>query len=305
MTGKNMMDLYTTEQFLIHQIESKELLPTKEERQKKKECYQLYFYEAAEQIFLYFYSSNQAVRALECLSYLVTEAGIVRGDEHEAKGQISALVLEVQSLEEDSLNQNTYWEKRVNEYCTQVRCYFAETFSKDHESLRRKMRFYNKRTEGWFFVKSSEVAKAGEILRIKTLENSSGVCVTAADDVYIMIGCQGEVYDISRDKFLETYDEKDEYLDVFSQMFTYIPVATMEKNNEYVSLDQIAKRCEPKEGSGVFAVELDTKVKVFPVDLKKDYYFGNVGDYLAMRKDDEKDIYIIQRDVFLHTYTID
>ena len=56
-----------------------------------------------------------------------------------------------------------------------------------------------------------------------------------------------------------------------------------------------------KDG-GIYARVLDHRVKVFTKWDPDKYYLGVPGDYLAVRADDNKDVYIIAKDIFGKTY---
>jgi phosphoglycolate phosphatase len=52
----------------------------------------------------------------------------------------------------------------------------------------------------------------------------------------------------------------------------------------------------------VFAKELTKRVKVFTAWDSEKYMLGCPGDYLLVRYEDRNDVYILERDVFFHTY---
>lgn len=51
-----------------------------------------------------------------------------------------------------------------------------------------------------------------------------------------------------------------------------------------------------------FAKESDHRIKVFTTWNKDKYMRGKKGDFLACRKDDLHDVYVIERDIFYKTY---
>lgn len=52
----------------------------------------------------------------------------------------------------------------------------------------------------------------------------------------------------------------------------------------------------------MFAKELTKRVKVFAAWDSEKYMLGCPGDYLLVRYEDRNDVYILERDVFFHTY---
>ena len=53
---------------------------------------------------------------------------------------------------------------------------------------------------------------------------------------------------------------------------------------------------------GIYAVALECRTKVFNPYNNGEYFVGRQGDFLAIRKDDLKDIYIIRKDIFYESY---
>ena len=48
---------------------------------------------------------------------------------------------------------------------------------------------------------------------------------------------------------------------------------------------------------------LERKVKVFTAWDPDNYMRGKPGDFLAVHHDNQKDVYVIDRDIFYRTYT--
>ncbi|MBR3484569.1 MAG: hypothetical protein IKH42_07940, partial [Lachnospiraceae bacterium] len=59
----------------------------------------------------------------------------------------------------------------------------------------------------------------------------------------------------------------------------------------------------PKEGSCVYAKKLTRRTKVF-VSWSDSYLLGKVGDFLVARKENPKDVYIIDKDIMRESYEI-
>lgn len=270
---------------------------------KTLDCHFLLFvWKEQEEERLYFFSDTKRLRALEFLDYLVSEFGLVKGDAGGAGGRISSVILKVQMSGMDLVDTMEYFMKMTVDYFQECECIEAGDYGKEKETDIRCMQLYVKRHIPWAFVETTKLVAAGEEIRIKSLENESGIVITAAPDVYIMIGCRGEVYDIRRDKFENTYDTTAESLDVFEQMLDFLPEAEIVATGEYVSLDELAHLCYPKAGVGIYAKELERRTKIFPAGGSGEYYLGRPGDYMAVRPEDFCDIYVIQRQIFHQTY---
>ncbi len=251
---------------------------------------------------LLFISDTRRVRALEFIDYLIAEFGLVRGNAECASGQISSAILEVQISGMDLANTMEYFIQMTMSYYEDCRWIEAAKYGVIHCDEIAKLTKYYKKKIAWAYVKSTDVVPEGEQIRIKSLENESGMLLTADEDTYIMIGCRGEVYDIKREKFEGTYDATDETLDVFEQMLDFLPAIERVSDGDYISLDDVANLCYPRRGAGIYASELTSRTKVFPAHDSMEYFLGRPGDYMAVRLDDFTDIYVIQREIFLQTY---
>jgi len=251
---------------------------------------------------LLFLSDTRKIRALEFLDYLIAEFGLVRGSAECASGQISSAILSVQIAALDLSNVMEYLLQMTVSYYEDCDWIEAKEYGVVHCDEIASMTKYHKKKIAWAYVKSTDVVPAGEQIRIKSLENESGMLLTADADRYIMIGCRGEVYDITKEKFERTYEATDEPLDIFEQMLDFLPAIEKVSNGEYISLDDVANLCYPKRGAGIRACELDCRTKVFPAYENAEYFLGRPGDYMAVRMDDFTDIYVIQREIFLQTY---
>lgn len=255
-----------------------------------------------EQQELYFFSRTRTVRALEFLGYILEDSGLVKGDAAYASGQISLVMLRVYEAEKEIYDTLQYIMYRVKQYFEEIDLVDAARYAAEHKKEIQTMQRYVKKHEKWFYVKTLDIVEDGHKICLKTLENESGVIVTANKDTYIMIGCRGEVYDIARSKFEQTYQISDEPLDVFEQILYYIPAVETVPEGEYISLDELARICYPVAGSGIYVKQLQKRTKVFSLNEEQGYFLGDAGDYMAIRPDDFQDIYIIKKDIFEDNY---
>ena len=251
---------------------------------------------------LYFLSDSKRVRALEFLDYLIPEFGLVRGNARAAGGRISSAILSVKLSENDMENVVTYFLKMTDSYFVDCDLVMAAEYGVKMEKSIKEMKRYHKKKIPWAFVRSTDIVADGEKIHIKSLENESGLQLTAHENVFIMIGCRGEIYDIEKEKFENTYDVTDGKLDIFEQMLDFLPEVERESDGVYISLDEMAHLCYPKQGIEIYAKEIEKRTKVFPVMREQEYFLGRPGDYMAIRADDLCDIYIIQGEIFKQTY---
>ncbi|MBR5421634.1 MAG: DHH family phosphoesterase [Lachnospiraceae bacterium] len=147
------------------------------------------------------------------------------------------------------------------------------------------------------YVEARYLSEYGKKVLIRTLEGD--VEVEVEDDVLIILGVDGEIYPCRREKFERSYKTSD---DPYIYPGEYVPAVINTETGERIELLPYAKSCVALGGSWIYAKELDHRLKLFTTWDTDSYYLGVKGDYLAVRPDDHKDIYIIARRIFDKTY---
>lgn len=267
-----------------------------------KSQYAVFWWKEQDDNCLAVFSNSKAIRAIEYMDYLMSEFGLVRGDSGVACGRISGAILQVQMNQGEAGDEFSYFRHRAQMYFKECQCIFPEEYGKTNNNEIANWKTYQKKKVTWAYVKSTQIVPQGKRLLVRSLENESGQELCAQDDLYIMIGFHGEIYDISREKFENTYDATDELLDINEKMMKFIPEICTLPDGEYVLLDEIAHLCYPKGGASIRAKQLEGRTKVYPKNHGEEYFLGRKGDYLACRLDDPQDIYIIKEDIFGQTY---
>ena len=89
---------------------------------------------------------------------------------------------------------------------------------------------------------------------------------------------------------------------VYTRDFEYEPRIKNTVTGEIKKVLQFAKTVRSTGTTVIFAKPLEQPVKLFTAWTEDKYYSGRVGDYIAVRADDEHDIYIINKDIFDRTY---
>lgn len=147
------------------------------------------------------------------------------------------------------------------------------------------------------YVEAKDLAEAGSRIMIRTLEGD--VEVTVEDDLYIILGIEGEIYPCKKKKFEASYRLSDK---PYVYPGEYEPAVIDSDSGTHIGILPYAKSCISGGGGGIYAKELDHRVKLFTTWDPDKYYLGIPGDYMAVRTDDHKDIYIIAGEIFAKTY---
>ena len=271
-------------------------------QEKHRASLLLYFWRSHDEVRAVAESSTSRVRAIEFMQVLLSEAGLTKGGPERATGRITAANLWIHIEELNLKDLNDYFMKMSVSYFEDCDEIDAAEYAPLHEAELKSLPKYVKAKIPWSFVKSTDIAPAGSLLSIKSLENESGMEVPSDPDTYVMIGSQGEVYHINREKFEKSYEATDEPLDIFSQMTVFLPEVRVLPDGDFISIDEMANICYPKQGMAIYARPLSKRTKIYPVYDKEHYFLGRAGDYMAIRSDDISDMYIIQKKIFLHTY---
>ncbi len=182
---------------------------------------------------------------------------------------------------------------RMEDYFDDIEIIYAGEYEADLAG----METYRKKKIPIGYVDADQVLPRGTRICIRTLEGDLEVEIY--DDLYIMIGVQGEVYPNDRAKFERSYRYLEEPY-VFSG--EYEPTIKDVADERSVSLVPYARSCVPTGDVFLYVKRLDHRVKVFTAWDEQKYMLGREGDYLAVRRDDLHDVYIIERNIFEKTY---
>lgn len=240
-------------------------------------------------------SCVREIKASELASYITSGYGGGGGHLVKAGGLLKKDLLERSGITYDSEHIREFLFGRMQEYFKDTEILYAGERMEDVSA----MTHYTKKEVRIGYVESKDLAPIGTRIMVRTLEGD--VDVEVRDDLLILIGIEGEIYPTNRQKFNAGYRElpDEEYVCPAE----YAPRVTDIVTGNRVSLLPHARSCISSGGAGIYAKELDHRVKVFTVWDPDKYYLGVPGDYLAVRSDDHSDIYVIARDIFMKTYT--
>lgn len=182
---------------------------------------------------------------------------------------------------------------RMAAYYEKYEIIYAKTAVLDTSDMQR----YEKKPQKLGYVKLTDIYPAGSLVEIRTLEGDINVKIK--DDMYLMIGIEGEVYPITKEKLESSYQKIDEPYDC---TFEYEPSIYNVVTEEKSGVLKYAHSVLTTGVSRIYAKPLDHYIKLFTAWDDEKYYSGNPGDYIAVREDDEHDIYIISGRLFDQLY---
>lgn len=186
-----------------------------------------------------------------------------------------------------------FLDDRMTNYFSDIEIIHASDYQADISN----MSMYQKKQIPVGYVEATDVFPVGTKVCIRTLEGDLDVEIH--EGLYIMIGIKGEVYPIEKTKFERSYKRLEEDY-VFDGEYQPSIKDTLE--GIAVSLIPYAKACVATGESTIYAMPLDHTVKVFTAWDRDKYMLGRAGDYLAVRKDDLQDVYVIEKNIFFKTY---
>ena len=242
-------------------------------------------------------SCIREVHANELAAFLAEGIGGGGGHLTKAGGTARPEKLEQLGLIEDGMDVvdcvHELFTKRMDEYFSKYEIIHA----KDTVLDRTGMLIYEKRPQECGYVKLTDLYPVGNVVNVRTLEGDVDVLID--EDKYLMIGIEGEIYPIKKEKLYASYEVTDRPL---KREFEYEPcvinTATMDKKMIMSAAHVAVSTANTK----ICARPLKKHVKLFTAWDDEKYYSGNPGDYIAVREDDEHDIYVIKESLFDRLY---
>ncbi len=244
------------------------------------------YYERPEEIKFSVRSCSKEVHANDLAEFLAEGLGGGGGHIYKAGGSIRPEKLE-------DTDADTILRERMVRYFDS----YDVIYSTDTTLDTSEMKEYNKRPQDRGCVKLTDVFPEKTLVSIRTLEGD--VDITVDDDLYVMIGIEGEIYPIRREKLLKSYTPKD---CKYEEELEYPPTIKDLSTGKKKKIMEFAKTVRAEDTSGIYARQLTKGVKVFTAWDNEKYYLGNPGDYIACRRDDPHDIYVIKGRLFDKLY---
>ena len=233
------------------------------------------------------------VQASELAAYIAEGLGGGGGHLVKAGGFLKRDLIEKAGVEYTCEAVEEMLQRKMNDYFEFTELIYASKYTDGNKDMDK----YVKLPVCVGYVPSIAMGESGKHIIVRTLEGDVDIAIS--EDVYIIIGIEGEVYPIKKEKFEKSYKKLGNPY-VFEG--EYPPTVINSVTGDRIDLLPHAMCCMASGGGEVYAKKLDKRVKVFTSWDKDRYYLGKPGDYLAVRTDDLKDVYVIAKDIFGLTY---
>jgi phosphoglycolate phosphatase len=235
-------------------------------------------------------SSAREIMASEVAEFLCRGIGSGGGNVEKAGGFISAAGIQSAS---NGSGEDEYLKNRLREYLA----HYDLIYAGDNDICFGAMPLFRKLPRPVGFAKSTDIFPEGAKITVRTLEGD--VDTVAGDDIYLMIGIQGETYPIKRDRFETDYRVSDE---PYAESAEYIPSIINRVTGEKKEILPFAKTCVPGDDKLVRAKILEKAAKVFAHWDAEKYFYGDAGDYLVAGEGNYDDCYIVRGTIFQESY---
>lgn len=236
-------------------------------------------------------SCTKEVKANEFANYVVKGIGSGGGNIDKAGGFITKKAF---YKKHTSVNVETYFHNITRYYFENFDVFYVS----EHTVDLKHMKVYRKNKAVLGYTPSLDIFEEGTRIRIRTLEGD--LDFVASEDTYIIVDLEGEARPIQKEKFERSYKPVGQ---AFNTCFQYTPIVKNTVTGEEVLLTDCIKACETTSFAFIYAKPLEKNIKIFTLWDKEQYISGMVGDYLAVRQDDLKDVYVIRKDIFLKSYS--
>ncbi len=235
-------------------------------------------------------SCVREIRANELAAFLTEAVGNGGGHADKAGGFIFRKRLE-ETAPGSSMSE--YFDRKINLYYGLCRVIDVRSYVPELTGMEE----YEKNILKLGYVNPTDFLPTGSKVLVRTLEGD--IELTLDGSFYIMVGLAGEVYPIRISEFEKSYERSDE---PYSPVLEYMPTIRSYADGFVYDLSKYAKTCISLGKNHILARPVTEILKIFTLWDSEKYYLGMPGDYLACRKENPQDIYIVNKDIFHKTY---
>lgn len=237
-------------------------------------------------------SCTKETKACDLAAYLARGIGSGGGHLEKSGGFINRWLYEGKY---GSLRTEDYFSTQVQNYLNSFDILDART---SHVDLSR-MNTYRRKRIPIGYVVPTQILPSKTPITIRTIEGDLDLIISG--QTYIMIDLQGKVCVKSKEEFDKRYLPT---TDAYHPRALYLPTMKNRLTGTQISLSGYIHSCIPLETTIVQAYPLERACKVFPLWDEEKYLLGNIGDYLAVLRNQPDDLFIVEKEVFEQTYEL-
>lgn len=235
-------------------------------------------------------SCTRETKACDLASWLSGDLGSGGGHLEKAGGFINRWLYESRY---GTLRTEDYFSIQIQNYLDSFDILDARTGHVDPSG----MQIYRRTKLPVGYVIPTQFLPSKTPITIRTMEGDLDLIIS--EQTYILIDLQGKVFIKSKEEFNEHYLPTE---DAYHSSALYLPTIKNRLTGTQIGLADYIHACVPLENTIVMATALKRACKLFPLCDSETYMLGNIGDYLAFRKDHPDDLFIMSKEVFEKTY---
>ena len=192
----------------------------------------------------------------------------------------------------------SFLEHRMMKYFDNCEIIYTEKYQAKMDGMEK----YRKKPLPMGYIYATDVFEENSKITIRSL--AGDVDARVDSDSIIMIGTMGEVYINSKEQFENSYRTYRNWPFVLTDT-EYSPTIKDNNTGKTINLLKYAKLCIPTGQYTIHAKCMNHHVKIFKEWNEDSYLLGKAGDYLAVRGNDIRDVYMIDKNVFESGYILE
>lgn len=239
-------------------------------------------------------SCIREVNANELAIYLADGIGSGGGHYEKAGGFISVKMFEEKY---HGLHSEVYFNNRMVDYFDS----FQILYAKDMQLNTGKMKQYVRSDGPICYIRMEDIVEPDTPISLRTRKGN--LETTVSEGMYFAIERDGVVHSMPEWRFRQRLQSIGEHMTKeYWEDPKYVPTVRDWTENKIYRIVDFAKLCMPKKEFCVYAMQLDSYVKLFPEEDEGRYMLGKPGDYLVESVSEPGHMYIEPGDKFLERF---
>lgn len=237
-------------------------------------------------------SCSKEVHANDLVAYVTAGIGSGGGHTDKAGGFINRKLYEEQY---PTLHTQAFMGTRMSEFFDNNQTIYAADGNLDTGDMRE----YRRKAVAFGYVNPLDVFPLGTPVTIRSMAGDLKVVIDG--EHYIMIDTHGDIYLRCKEQFLNQNNMVRGRFKL-PKALEYNPVIRNDNDGSVRGLLEYAGSCVSIGDIRVYAKKLKKTVKIFPANDEGHVIFGKPGDYLCVRKDNPKDVFVVEKEQFVLFY---